>query len=192
MRLVTLIATGTIALGLVSQELGAAITWYPHDFAGWQQAAGNYTTIGFNDLRFLTVVTDQYADLGVLVTSPNPTLIDYAPGSFAEDDWGLNPQGTLEFTFSTPMHAVGGHIPGNSRIQLLWGSQVVGLTPTIWGSGPKFTGVTSDLPFDRVRFISAVQGGSAFLDNLYFSTVPAPGCGGIFLLSIVVRRRRPR
>jgi len=158
MRLSTLIAAGVFACGLVGPDLCAAYTWYPQDFAGWQRAAGPYTTIGFNDLPFLTVVTDQYADLGVVVTSVFPTLIDYAPSGFAEDGWGLNPQGTLEFTFSTPMYAVGGHVPGSPLIQLLMGNTVVGLTPPALGSGPKFTGLVSDVPFDRVRFIPPGSG----------------------------------
>jgi hypothetical protein len=190
MRLPTLIAAGVIAGGLVCNDLWAAYTWYPEDFSGWQQATGPYTTIGFNDLPFLTVVTDQYADLGVFVTSPFATLADYGPGVYAEDDWGLNPQGTLEFTFSTPMYAVGGHVPGSPLIQLLMGNTVVGLTPPAFGTGPKFTGLTSDVPFDRVRFIPAIQNGIAQLDNLYFSTVPAPGCAGVILFVAVKRRRR--
>ncbi len=190
MRLSTLIAAGVVAGGLVGPDLCAAYTWYPQDFAGWQQAAGPFTTIGFNDLPHLTVVTDQYADLGVVVTSVFPTLITYGPGGFAEDGWGLNPQGSLEFTFSTPMYAVGGHVPGAPVMQLLMGSTVVGLTPPALGSGPKFTGLVSDVPFDRVRFIPPGSGGNAFLDNLYFSTVPAPGCAGVLLFVAVKRRRR--
>ena len=190
-KAITSIAFGA-ALGMTI-DASAGIVWFENDFAGWQASATNHSTCDFTGFQFLTVLTDQYSGLGVLFTSPGPTLIDYGPGpgGFAQDSWGINPQGYLEVKFLSPMNAVGGHYPGDNRIQLFLGDVFLGQTPYLGGPGEYFLGVTSNLSFDRVRFISAVHGGNAFMDNLYFSAVPGPAplavvlAGGVF-----VRRRR--
>ena len=178
-----------VALG-AAFDARAGIVWFDDDFTGWKSAAASYSTCDFTGFPLFTVITNQYSGLGALFTSPGPTYIDYAPGGFAQDSWGINPQGYLEVKFLSPMNAVGGHYPGVNRIQFFLGDVFLGQTPYLGGSGPYFGGVTSDLSFDRVRFISIVHGGIAFMDNLYFSAVPGPGPLAILLVGGMLGRRR--
>ncbi len=191
-NLSAVITTACAAMAVTPVAL-AEFVWFDKDFSGWQAASANYTTVDFTGFPLLTVITNQYSGSGVLFTGPQPTLIDYAPnGGFPEDDWGINPQSYLEVKFLWPMHSVGAHVPGSPRIQLFAGDQLLYQTNYATGLGPKFTGVTSDIAFDRVRFLSAVTGGPSFTDNLYFSTVPGPAPMFALLVASLLPQRRRR
>ena len=152
---------------------------YEQNFAGWQAAAGSYTTIAFMGYPDGTLVTNQYSSLGVTFTSADIDTIG-GPSSlvYPQDGWGLDGNAIVELTFSQPITKAGWHFPGILKAVFYLGQTQVAydVQSGFNGTGANFTGFTGDLQFDRIRlFRDNFPQGNVGLDNLYFQTIPSPG-----------------
>lgn len=177
----------------VEHRVDASVTSFNHDFEGWQEFAGPYTTCDFTGFPAFTVITDQYESLGVLFTNPTFNIVKNTPSNFPIDGWGLDANGYLELTFSQEMFAIGAHVPGSPKIQLFLGEVMIGQTTYAFGDGPSvFAGAASDIGFDRARFISPGINGEVYMDNLYFSSVPGPSVVAPLILAAARMRARRR
>ena len=176
----------------LDSDCAAGITVY-QNFDNWTATAGPFTTITFAEVPAFTIVTDQYLSLGVDFTDDDLNVT--GPAGAYLDGSGVNGLAMIEGTFATPITAVAFHHPGVMKIRLFIGDTFLGQTGLLAG-GPGLTslsGVTSSVSFDRVQ----VVGGAGqpidpvYADNMYFSTIPAPGTSCV-LLSLLVRPRRRR
>ncbi|MBL9121797.1 MAG: hypothetical protein JNL80_17970 [Phycisphaerae bacterium] len=190
--LITLGASSLAALSLsLNASCSAGITVY-QSFDNWTAAAGPFTTITFTEVPAFTIVTDQYLSLGVNFTDDDPNVTGPAGGYL--DGAGVNGLAMIEATFASPITAVAFHHPGNVKFRLYLGDTFVGQTGYLGGGGPHFfSGVTSTLLFDRLQAIDLIGEpiDPVFVDNMYFSTIPAPSAACL-LLSLLVRPRRRR
>lgn len=168
---------------------------YQENFAGWQAAAGSYSTITFEGFPDATKITDQYAALGVTFTSLDlNTTVGPDPSTFPQDGWGLDGNSYVELTFSQPITTIGWHFPGILKAVFYLDATVVGVDIQSGGAGAShFTGFTGDVLFNRVRiFRDNFPQGSVGLDNLYIQTIPAPGAGAVLAAAACGLRRRRR
>lgn len=180
-----------IVLIAVSGNATATVVEYVNK-AAWQNDAVLFTTIRFNDFPDGTIITDQYATLGVTVTTPT-TFILNLPTAFPNDGFGLvNPIGQgIGLTFSQPMKALAVDYPGIMQITLYSGGNLIFAGPASSGGGSGFfAGVISDVPFDAALLNNPTVG-VVNIDDLYFGPpIPGPGVLGVFVVAAVVVRRR--
>jgi hypothetical protein len=146
------------------------------DLAAYDAAVGPHTVIDFTDLAAGTVLSNQYAGLGVLFTDGSDTVADLT--SFVVDGKGVDGRGRIDLTFSSYINTVGGEFPGALTIDLYDGATLVGTSDDFAGSGTGFFGGVSDISFNRVVLRDWMDD-SVYIDNLHFGTVgsaiPAPG-----------------
>jgi hypothetical protein len=196
-RITTALSVGVTALLAVDSH--GALVQYTNK-AAWQAAAGTSTYIGFTEHPVSTIITDQYASLGVTFTDGDDAIFTSDPGLLPIDGRGLRGHwGQFGFykpitvQFDAPRYAVAADFVGGSIIKLYMGNQLVGQSGDFvpaW-TGP-FGGVTSTVAFDRVVLDN---GATIGIDSLYFgAAVPGPG-GALLLLaaggaSARSRRRR--
>jgi hypothetical protein len=139
----------------------------------WIAAVGPFTTIDFTGFVSGTVLTDQYADLGVLFTDGNDQ-VDFGPTIYPNDEWGLDGNGDVDVSFDTPQLYLAVDFPGILFIELYSQGELIDTTNG-WGSGGVgfFFGFLSSEPFDAVRIIDPIDN-AVFIDDLHFG-IPAPG-----------------
>ncbi len=176
-RLPARFAVGTVsslAAVLIGRPAIAGITIF-QSFADWQAATpSGHLTCDFTGFAPNTIITEQYADLGIHFLNPF-NLVHNIPDVFPQDGWGIDPNGILEVKFDGPMHAIAAHCPASTwKYKLYLGETLVGQFPTQSAGPEQFLGVTTDFVFDRVRFLVSGDTGWVWTDNIYFSAVPAP------------------
>jgi hypothetical protein len=170
----------------------AGFTLFEGNFNAWSSAAGTHQTIGFEGFPVNTFITTQYLDMGVEFTSfGGPNVVrPFAPDFFLQDGYGIDGNEVVEVLFSAPTFSIAAHKPGFWRFHLFAGDSLIYDSGFIGGSGlNKFAGITSTMPFDRVRFITD-PGGDVYVDNIYFTSVPGPGSVAVLLGAFVARKRR--
>jgi len=198
MTCVTPITFGLAVLCVAGQSFGGlAVVTGAANANQWLGDAGAYSTITFTEFPYGTLITEQYASLGIHFVEPQGNWI-YSTVSFTQDGWGLQGENSIDMRFDTPMRGLAVYYPGVVKAQFFSGDQLVySWTQNFGGGSNKFAGFFGDVAFDRVVFKNAVNPppwGSTYpvyFDNLYFTTVPVPGValyliGGV---SIVCRRR---
>lgn len=200
---VTFWTAGLLAIALAN-AVSAGVTIYngAAGWQSWQQAAGGFTTLDFTDLGpWEPVAPDRYESSGVLLTDLDGNVGDFNTLTFPLDNHGLEGFCVIEFTFTSPMHAVGLHFPGAVRAWLYSGEDLIAYVHDGGGSGVNhFLGFASDLAFDRLVLREPMAMPPSFpchwvdVDNLYFSAVPSPGVLAALALgaSLSGRRRRRR
>lgn len=179
-----------MSIAFAAQPSLAGVTKYTIQFEPWAQAAGSYSTITFAEFGS-TAITTQYAPLGVSFTGPDLNFAYSQQTNFPQDGWGLDGNSIIELTFDKPINAIAFHFPASLVVNLWSGGQIFHTSDFAGSINQKFGGLYSDQPFDRVWF----RGGfsefdQAFLDNLYFSTIPTPGALGLLGLWGLRRTRR--
>lgn len=151
----------------INASCSASITVYQENFDPWGAACGPFTTITFTEV----------------------------PAGAYLDGAGVNGLAMIEGTFSSPISAVAFHHPGVVKFRLYLGDTFVGQTGYLVDglALTSFSGVVSSVPFDRMQLVG--EPGQpidpVFVDNMYFSTIPAPSAACL-LLSLSVRSRRRR
>jgi len=162
------------------------------DFDEWQNAAGDFTFIGFTEYPQGTILTDQYADLGITFPEANATVVESE--FLFEDGHALGVDGPSGFDniwveFEEPVTAIGATFPGFLQIELFYDGKAINI-PDPWGGG--FLGLVSTEPFDSAILVDPL--GSTFIDNLYFAPpIPSPGVlGGFAIAALCFHRRRRR
>lgn len=159
----------------------------------WEAAAGPYTTIDFTGFAPGTIITDQYASLGVTFTEGNDRINESIIG-FPNDGFGLNGViDTFTLEFSQPMYTIACEFPGTLQIRLYYQGVLFHTNPFTFGGGGSgfFGGMVSDQPFDRAVVLDP-QGG-VNVDDLHFGRgIPAPAALPLLGLALLAGRRRRR
>ena len=161
------------------------------DRAEWEGAVGQFSTIDFTGFPPVTIITDQYQDLGVTFTDGND--VTFFTPSFVNDDWGLRGNGDINLSFATPQGWIGVDFPGGVRVLLFSGGELIHFS-SIFSAGPDgvggFGGLVSTELFDAVVILDPFDAVS--IDDLHFG-VPAPSALPLIaLLGGWLARRRPR
>ncbi len=193
-RRCVLVAVGVVHL-FAAPFAAADVIEIFEDQAAWENALAEQESIFFDDLGGgFIIVTDQYADLGVLFTDGNDFI---NPCFSCRDDFGLNGMGTpflidINLAFDRPRTAVAIDFPGSARFDLFSEGELI-YTSSGHLAPPgetAFFGLLSDQPFDAVRSFDTAGDGQ-FIDNLFFGDViPAPGAMALFGLASLARSRR--
>lgn len=191
------IRTVLLALALclvLSSRVSASVTLYTN-YASWSAASGPFTTVTFNEVPHPSILTNQYQDLGILFTSADPDVAGFF--SSASDQAAVNGLDVIEISFAEPICAFAWLHPDGTRIRLFSGNDLIYSSNYLGGSGwGWFTGVNSATAFDRIRLNDfGAYGDHVFVDNIYFSTIPAPSGAMLIGLAGLVGgtrgRRRP-
>jgi hypothetical protein len=171
--------------------LGGVVS-YSSNFEGWQQVAGPYTSLTFTEFPAFTVITDQYAGLGVTLTNPTRNVVKFDAFAFQQDGVGIDANGMCELTFDTPMKAAAAHFFGSVHLQLFLGEVYLGEVQPWNQPLANVVAAVSTTPFDRIRFKSLSPLGEFTGDNIYFSPIPSPGGVTVFVAFAGLGRRRRR
>jgi hypothetical protein len=177
-----------VAIATMTSTSAADVEIY-YDKADWEAAVGAYTTIDFTGFPEGTLITDQYADLGVLFTDGND-FIDLNDTAFPNDGAGLlgNMFDDIELAFDQPTSWLGLEFPGGLWLRLYRDGELMYTSPVF--DGAYFTGLVSSEPFDAVDIID-VSGESVAIDDLHFGP-PIPAQGALALLAVAGLTRRTR
>jgi len=186
------VTLGSIALAAAAAPCHASVTSFT-DYAAWSPAAGSTSTITFGELPPGTLVTDQYAGLGVTFTDPDPNFCGIVSG--ASDGFALNGFDLIEVTFAAPILSFGWDHPGWTRARFYLGDVLVFNTGYVGNGTWTFNGIVSTMPFDRVQLNDLPSAGGVhdvFVDNMHFSTIPAPHAAAVLGVGAAMLSRRRR
>jgi hypothetical protein len=169
----------------------ATATTY-EDRSLWQNIVGDHTTITFQGFPNHTLITDQYAHLGVLFTDGHD-FIRYND-SFLNDGVGLGSTdiiyGTIHMSFAQPLYAIASDVLSLIDIQLFSDGRMIYGSDPFDDSQSRFGGLISTVPFDAV-VIRDPSDGAVSIDDLYFGPpIPAPGTLAAFAVVLLTPRRR--
>ncbi len=158
------------------------------DRAEWEAAAGRFATTDFTGFG-VTIITDQYQDLGVLFTDGNDAS-RFSPGTFLNDDWGLNGNGEIHLSFDTPQSWIAVDFPGFLRILLFSGDKLIYFSSIFAEPGGVggFGGLVSSELFDSA-ILTDPGDDLVFIDDLHFG-VPAPGTLSLLAVAAFWHSRR--
>jgi hypothetical protein len=182
----------TLSVAITSATRGEVIEVF--DSAEWQNALATVTTVGFTEHPAGTLITNQYADLGLLFTDGNDNIV-CCGNAFRIDGAGVGggfPFGPITLAFVTPQSGIAAEFPGAVRFSLFSrGALLYESQPYSRGLGNLFVGLVSTAPFDAVVIDDPIDN-AVFLDDLYFG-VPAPGVLPLVALAGAMggRRRGP-
>ena len=177
---------------LCAHTTNGAVVEYTNK-AAWDGVAGTYSTVTFAELPLFTLITSQYANLGVLFTDGSDYTHGFSMNTFPNDGYGLN--GALDTTtlqFSQPMYTIAADFPGRLIYHLFWQGQLFYSSSNFGGFGSgHFAGLISDQPFDKVFIVD--PNGDLFIDDIHFGpAIPAPGALALAAIASVMHRRRRR
>jgi len=176
----------TAIAALVPSAAVAEVTEY-EDKAAWEASVGDYTTLDFTGFEWGTIITDQYADLGVLFTDGDDKIVHGDP----IDDWALDGKESVTIRFDQPQLWFAVDYPGAMQMSFYRDNEWVYTSSEFGGSGgPYFAGITMTGEFDEVALHDWLAG-SVYLHNVYFG-VPAPGAWCLMALAGLSSRRRRR
>jgi len=182
-----------LAVLFIGQSAHAGLTTYT-DRGAWfgdvSGAGAAITSIGFDELGGLAIVTDQYQHLGVTFTDGNDSTRGEDFIVFPRDGWGLDGNPDIAMEFDGLRNAIAVDYPGDVTFDLYQGDEHVGSHDFIAGGFGNFGGLISSIFFDRVHLTDPVVG-NATIDDLHFAFIPAPA-GLLILLPWTVLRSRIR
>jgi hypothetical protein len=191
-------------LSLTAVLFAAHVQATPFQFASGLVSPDNTITFDEVGLASGTVVTNQYAGLGVSFTGTwqNNTYGGVFPnisgGALTDFQPNFCPCGpTFEIAFTNPVSAaVFAFVtnPGTSTLTSYLGATLVESANFSTGGNGEFTGFTGSF-FDRIVVSPGGGNFASVIDNLEFNTVPEPttlALLGAGLVALRARRRRAR
>ncbi len=165
----------TLLLGaatlLVGIDCNADVGHYI-DKQDWIAVVGPFETAGFTGFPHGTFITDQYADIGVIFTDGNDSVVCCSEEAFPEDGAGL--EGNLDITlaFDTPMRWIAADFPGGLQYLLFYENELIFTSNRFSDGGVGFFfGLTSSRPFDSAVVICPTFA-EAEIDDLHFGGAP--------------------
>ena len=188
-RNVSLATLCAVVLGLSAAGAASPGVLEFEDKDEWLDAVGRFVTVDFSGFEPGTVITDQYADLGVLFVDGFYTIFPFAPISFPEDGWGLDGNGDITVLFDTPMAYIGVDYPGLMQIELFSRGRLI-YTSSLFSGDPvgNFAGLISSELFDSAVLI-CWAGFEAAIDDLHFGPPDCPadldGDGSVGILDLL-------
>jgi len=188
----------TLVVGLCALTVSLTVSWSAwaavQEFtnkSAWQVAADPFTTIGFANLPANTLITDQYADEGVLFTD-GFDLVMYNTG-FLNDGAGVNAAPhEIWLAFTSPMASIGCDYPGSLKFYLYLDDALIYTSTTFAPGGiGNFAGLVSTQPFNRALIRDPF--GDTFIDDLHFGPpIPGPGAAALICALFALRFSRRR
>ena len=157
----------------------------------WIDAVGDFNTIDFTGFEEGTIITDQYADLGVFFTDGDDE-IGFSADRYPNDNWGLNGNfGRITLAFDSPQFWFGADYAFGLGIWFFEDDELVLVASFDGQGGGNFGGIISDEPFDGLLLTGDPLICCPLIDDLYFGV---PGTGGlaVFIVAGVCARRRMR
>jgi hypothetical protein len=162
--------------------------------AEWEGDVGEFTTIDFTGFDQLTIITDQYADLGILFTDGSDWIIfdgDFEDGSGLSGGFGDD----IEISFDEMQHWIAIDFVGIAQIELYRDGELIETSSIYDDTVSTFGGLISSEPFDAA-VIDDPSASFITIDNLHFGPpIPTPGVlvlVGLGVLGACDRRRRRR
>ncbi|MCI0365761.1 MAG: hypothetical protein L0219_18030 [Phycisphaerales bacterium] len=182
---------GTISFGSPTSAQVAEFT----NRSEWFAAIGGLEqsqTISFLEYPQGTLLSDQYANLGVTFPDGNDFILNSS--AYVIDGAGATSLlGPITLEFDQPRTSIGVHFPGALVIKLYSGDELVYTSTTFGSSGAGFFGgIVSTQPFDSA--LLSDPSGDVSVDTIHFG-LPVPAPGGLAFLSIaalLARRSRRR
>lgn len=163
----------------------------------WENAVQVWSTIDFTDLAIDEVVSDQYVESFGVAFENGVVFAGESKFGFPRDGRGFfASQGSLgsqvDVVFDTPIRAFAADHPGTFEYTLFSGDDLVFGPVTVGGGTSRFTGVISEVAFDRMRVSDS--DGFAVDDIRFGLVVPGPGAtlllaAGCFAIAPGRRRR---
>lgn len=186
------VTVGSVALaGALASGAAYADVQAFTDKQAWIDAVGDFNTIDFTGFEEGTIITDQYADLGVFFTDGDDE-IGFSADRYPNDNWGLNGNfGGITLAFDSPQSWFGADYAFGLGIWFFRDDELVLVASFDGKGGGNFGGIISDEPFDGLFLTGHPAGCCPFIDDLYFG-VPGPGGVAVFIVAGVGRRRRTR
>jgi MprA protease rhombosortase-interaction domain-containing protein len=189
MRSMTFLSHIAIVAGLAG-PVQAEVTAY-EDRDEWEAVVGDFTTIDFTGFPDFTIITDQYADLGILFTDGSDWIRlygDYPDGAGLEGGLGDD----IEISFDAPMHWIAVDFVGFAQFELFRDGELI-YTSYVFNHIPStFAGLFSTEPFDAV-VLDDPTAGFITIDNLHFGPpIPAPGAGALLFIGLTAFGHRRR
>ena len=124
-----------VVLGLLAAGTASAGVLEFEEKDDWLASIGPLVTVDFTGFKPGTVITDQYADLGVLFVDGFYTIKPFDPFLFPNDGWGLDGNGNITVVFDTPMAYIGVDYPGLMQIELFTGGRLI-FTSSLFSGDP--------------------------------------------------------
>ena len=141
----TLVLAATVAWA-VAPSLHAEVTEY-EDKSAREASVGDYTTIDFTGFEWGTIITDQYADLGVFFTDGDDKIVHGDP----IDDRALDGKDSVNMRFDQPQMWFAVDYPGAMQMSFYRGNEWVYTSSQFGGTGgPYFAAVVITEAFDQV------------------------------------------
>lgn len=191
----TIIGTGALTSSAIAAvSLFTASLTNPTERLAWEEQVGQWDTLDFIDVPPAAIVPPEFYADEFGVTFENGTIISFmSEFSFPIDGHGFGTQGSsdIDVVFDTPIRAFAIDHPSILEVTLFAGDEMLYTTGLVGGGPPgRFTGLISDVPFDRV-ILSDSDG--FLVDDIRFGlAVPAPAAGLLLLpgLALAGRHRR--
>jgi MYXO-CTERM domain-containing protein len=179
---ITLTCTATSARGEVREYT---------DYDEWRSAVGHFTTIQFTEYPPGTIVTDQYADLGILFTDGNDVVDEWSGYNDGFGLWGpAFDDVTVEF--DSPRTAIAVHFPGLIQFDIYRADELIYRSSVFSDAYDDVAGLITTEPFDAALIYDPTGNGVA-IDDLHFGPpIPAPGALGLLGFAALAGRRRQR
>jgi MYXO-CTERM domain-containing protein len=178
-----------IVAGL-STSVQAEVTSF-EDRDEWEAVVGEFTTIDFTGFPEWTIITDQYADLGILFTDGSDRIrlhSDYPDGAGLEG----GSSDDIELAFDIPQHWIGMEFVGAVQIHLFTNGQLIHSSFVFDDLPNPFAGLFSTERFDAA-VIEDPSDNYVAIDNLHFGPpIPAPGALSLLALGFIESTRRRR
>jgi hypothetical protein len=188
----SVVGSATALLVLVGSSDADVIEY--DDLEEWMAAAGEFETISFTEFQSGTVITDQYAYLGVNFTDGLDVLECCDEQSFPNDGSYLDGIGPITIEFDDPAIAFGVEFPGHVHAALFYGDEMVadlGFLGAFAGPGA-FGGAVADEPFDRI-VLTNPRFGDVAIDDVHFAfAVPGPPTLVLFVGALSMRAVQSR
>jgi hypothetical protein len=137
------------------------------DREGWFAAAGPVTTVGFTGLPGGTLITDQYAPLGVQFVGGDYTIL--CCGGFPIDGAGLQSYTAIHLAFVEPQRWIAADSSRSFELHLYFQGALVFASDAL--GLEDFLGLLSTTPFDEA-IIADPKDELVVLDDLHFGGSP--------------------
>lgn len=161
--------------------------------SSWFASAPGSEAVTFAGFAEGTLITNQYASQGVVLSFPGGAgnATQNSQFMYPQDGWGIVGNGAITASFTAPMRAFAMYFPGDARFTFYSNTTVLHFAQFRSSGTNNFAGFTSDVAFDRVVIsANAPTNFGIFVDNMYFSAVPAPASAALLVLSVMFAPRR--
>ncbi len=158
-------AAGTASPGVLEFE----------DKDEWLAVIGPLVTVDFVGFADGTLITDQYADLGVVFTDSDDRVACCDDITWPNDGAGMDGNGDITVVFDTPMAYIGVDYPGGMHFELYReGVLIYESSEFVPGGVGNFAGLVSTELFDMAVLMDVPPSSEAEIDDLHFGPPDCP------------------